>query len=216
MTEQHSDTSDNIYEKPDFFRSSSVWLGRKKTVIFSITSLIGIIVISGIFAVFFPSKTNISSNPVKDAVGWEILRIDGNRNGKYVDFDHEAHQTLTDKGRRGCRVCHHLSKPHDGPSSCYQCHRDMEKPVSIFDHNYHIRIHIRGNSCGECHMKDKSGHNVKRCNACHDEYTRDITYYSSARGYKYSMHTLCIGCHGREDDKMGKKVFTTCSFCHGD
>ena len=68
MTEQNSDTSDRIYEKPVFFRSSSVWLGRKKTVIFSITSLIIIVVISGIFAVFSPSKTKISSNPVKDAV----------------------------------------------------------------------------------------------------------------------------------------------------
>ena len=216
MTEHNSDTSDKIYEKPDFFKSSSVWLGRKKTVIFSITSLIIITVISVIFAVSPPSKTEISSNPVKDAVGWEILRIDGNRNGRYVDFDHEAHQTLTNKGRIGCRVCHHLSKPHDGPSSCYQCHRDMKKTVSIFDHNYHIRTHISGNSCKECHIKDKSEQNIKRCNACHDEYNKDIAYYSSARSYKSAMHTLCIGCHGREDDKIGKKVFTKCSFCHGD
>lgn len=216
MTEHNSDTSDKIYKKPDFFRSSSVWLGRKKTVIFSIASLMIIIVISGIFAVFSTSKTKISSSPVKDAVGWEILRIDGNRNGTYVDFDHEAHKALIKEGRIGCRVCHHLSKPHDGPSSCYQCHRDMEKTASIFDHNYHIRIYTSGNSCEECHIKDKSEQNVKRCNTCHDGYNEDIEYYSSARGYKSAMHTLCIGCHGREDDKTGKKVFTKCSFCHGD
>lgn len=215
MTEQNSDNSDKQYEKPDFFKSSSVWFGKKKTAIFSITSIVIIIVISAIFAFFPRSKAKISSDPVKDAVGWEVLRIDGNRNGRYVDFDHTSHQTVTGKGKKGCRVCHHLSKPHDGPSSCYQCHREMDKAISIFDHNYHIKIHISGNSCEECHMRDTFGKNVKRCNACHGDYNKDNKYYFSARSYKSAMHTLCIGCHEREDGKVGEKAFSDCSFCHG-
>ncbi len=210
-----NNNNDKQFEKPDFFKSSSVKLQKKRSVILSISTLIIIIIISVIFAGF--SKTSErTSNPVKDAVGWDILRIDGNRNGKFVDFDHESHKIIAGEGKAGCRTCHHLSKPNDGPSSCYQCHSDMNNTVSIFDHNYHAKIYSTGQSCSACHVNTNSGDFAKPCSECHEEYTKNIKYYASVRSYKSAMHTQCINCHKEEDKKTGVETLSDCSTCHTD
>jgi hypothetical protein len=203
------------FEMPDFFGSSSVRLRGKRHFILTISIMIIIFVVTAVLAGLSESPTVRTDNPVRDAVGWETLRIDGNRNGKYVDFDHEAHKVLAGKGENGCRTCHHLSRPHDGPSSCYQCHMDMEKATSIFDHNYHAKIHSK-NACRECHTgSNKSGQDVKSCSSCHEEYTNDMQFYKKVRGYKPAMHANCMGCHEKEDEKLGEKMLSDCSFCHG-
>jgi len=208
------DDKNNIaghFEKPDFFGSSSVRIGKKRHIILTVCSVVLIIVGTALLAGSsrLPGRPD---NPVKDAVGWDTLRIDGNRNGKYVDFDHEAHKAITGTGETGCRTCHHLGRPHDGSSLCYQCHRDMEKTTSVFDHNYHAKIHPK-NSCRECHTGNKE-QEIKSCNACHEEYIKDIQYYLKVRGYKQALHGSCIGCHEKEDENSGEPLLSDCGFCH--
>src|SRR4030042_6810430 len=139
MTDDDKNKNAAHFEKPDFFGPSSVRLGKKRRIILTICSVDLIIVAAAVLAGFSRPPAG-PDNPVKDAIGRDTLRIDGNRNGRYVDFDHEAHKAITGRGETGCRICHHLSRPYDKPSSCCQCHRDMEKETSIFDHNYHAKI----------------------------------------------------------------------------
>lgn len=212
MTNDDKNNSAGRFQRPDFFGSSSVRLGKKRHIILTSCSVILIFVGTALLAGFSRPPV-MPDNPVKDAVGWDTLRIDGNRNGRYVDFDHEAHKAIAGTGEAGCRTCHHLSMPHDGPSSCYQCHRDMEKATSVFDHNYHAKIHPE-NSCRECHIGNK-GQEIKPCSACHEEYIKDIQCYLKVRGYKQALHDSCIGCHEKEDEKSGEPMLSDCGFCHG-
>lgn len=123
-----------------------------------------------------------------DAVGWGTLRIDGNRNGKYMDFDHKKHKLLAGSGEAGCRTCHHLSRPNDGPSSCCGCHTSMETSAPIFNHGLHAKLHS-GNSCRECHNTGKrQGQDVKACGSCHAEYPNSNQFYMKVRGYKPALH----------------------------
>ena len=212
MTNDGKNDSAGRFEKPDFFGSSSVRLGKKRHIILTVCSVVLIIV--GTALLTGSSRPPVMpDNPVKNAVGRDTLRIDGNRNGRHVDFDHEAHKAITGRGETGCRTCHHLSRPHDGPSSCYQCHRDMEKATSVFDHNYHAKIHP-ANSCRECHSGNK-GQEIKPCGACHEEYIKDIQYYLKVRGYKQALHDSCIACHEKEDKELGEVMLSDCAFCHG-
>jgi len=212
MTNDGKNDSAGRFEKPDFFGSSSVRLGKKRHIILTVCSVVLIIVGTALLA--GSSRPPVMpDNPVKNAVGRDTLRIDGNRNGRHVDFDHEAHKAITGTGETGCRTCHHLNRPHDEPSSCYQCHRDMEKATSVFDHNYHAKIHP-ANSCRECHSGNK-GQEIKPCGACHEEYIKDIQYYLKVRGYKQALHDSCIACHEKEDKELGEVMLSDCAFCHG-
>ena len=213
MTDDIKNKNSAHFEKPDFFGPSGVRLGEKRRIILTICSLVLIIFAAAVLAGFSrpPARPD---DPVEYAIGRDILRIDGNRNGKYVDFDHEAHKAITGSDGTGCRTCHHLSRPHDGPSLCCQCHRDMEKVTSVFDHNYHAKIHPK-NSCRECHTGNKE-QEIKPCGICHEEYIKDIQYYLKVPGYKHALHDSCIGCHEKQDEKMGEVILGDCGFCHKD
>ncbi|MBN2039982.1 MAG: hypothetical protein JW864_08080 [Spirochaetes bacterium] len=206
----NNNTNENSVEQHEYTPSLKNQLGGKKYLVIAVISLIVIIIVSLIFAALSDSF-RITAEPVKDALGWDVLRIDGNRNGKYVDFDHEAHKSIAGEGRESCAACHHLSKPYDGPSSCYQCHMDMNKSVSIFDHDYHIRLNIKNDSCRACHTTNKeSVQDVVSCSSCHKDYDKDVKYYLKVRSYREAMHTQCIGCHKQEDESLGE-----CAVCHG-
>lgn len=211
----NSNNNDKQFEKPDFFKSSSVKLQKKKSLVLPISTLIIIVILSLIFA-GYSETLNRAANRVKDAVGWDILRIDGNRNGNFVEFDHESHKKIAGEGKAGCMTCHHLSKPNDGPSSCYQCHSDMNNTVSIFDHNYHAKIYSTGESCSACHANTGSGNFAASCSKCHEDYYKDTGYYQSVRSYQSAMHTQCIDCHKNEDKKAGVEILSDCSTCHTD
>jgi len=219
MTEQKNENmseQETAYEKPDYFGKRTVWLGTSGYSLFTNGSLVIIAIAALIIGFTGNGKSSIPESPVNDAVGWEILRINGNRNARFVDFTHKTHQGLVAEGKEGCVSCHHISRPGDGPSSCYQCHRDMYKKTSVFDHTYHIKLHENGDSCSACHAGDKSPENLKTCAECHKGYTRDTAYYTSVRSYKDAMHGMCVSCHKKEDEKLGEKLYSDCSFCHMD
>lgn len=181
---------------------------------FSIGSLMAVFACSFIFAVMNYECSD--SATVKPARGWQLMRIDGNRNGKYVEFSHEGHQKIALKAGAGCDGCHHMNMPGDRCTACYTCHKDMLKASSIFDHAAHMNYYKKTGYCNECHPDDRSIDNVKRCVKCHSDYTRDIRYYLSARSYTDSMHVRCNGCHQKEDAKNSEKFLSECGFCHQD
>lgn len=169
------------------------------------------------FTAFRTDDRHSTSLNMKGAVGWEIMKIDGNRNGRSVEFTHESHQQYAAKGGEGCSVCHHLSLPDDSSSSCYECHKNMYAKSSIFDHEMHSRLY-RGKEtyCNECHGKDRSREKAKKCAECHPNYTGPTEPYLNVRGYESAMHGSCITCHKKQDEKLGQRMFTECSFCHPD
>lgn len=178
----------------------------------SIATLVFIIASALAFAFAFYRKA--PAEPVREALGWETMRIDGDRDGFYVEFSHKTHSTMPGEG---CVYCHHLSIPGDSVTSCFRCHRDMKKPVSIFDHERHATHYkTKGKHCGECHGKKRAREYVRRCNECHKEYDRSLEYYLSARNYESAMHDRCMPCHREQDNKIGEKMYNDCGFCHSE
>jgi hypothetical protein len=133
--------------------------------------------------------------------------IDGNRDGDLVLFDHDDHaQRLGEEA--SCRTCHHLTKPLDENTSCFECHRDMYESRSVFDHDIHA-AELGGNEgCVECHDGDtrvKSYETITECSECHRAEVSAKAFvevppghWGDAVGYMEAMHTLCADCHERE------------------
>lgn len=191
---------------------------KDKTYTIIVTASIPVVLAGALaFAALIPTGNGSTARKLQGAIGWEIMRIDGNRNGHSVEFTHESHQQLTAKNGDGCAVCHHLNLPGDNVSSCFECHKDMQKKSSIFDHEGHARLYRnKGTYCKECHGSDRSRESVKTCAQCHEEYTQPVSTYTGVRGYEPAMHGSCIACHHKEDEKLGQKMFTDCGFCHPD
>jgi Ni/Fe-hydrogenase subunit HybB-like protein len=157
------------------------------------------------------------------------LMIDGNRNGRYVLFDHEAHLTRVEGGRTACERCHHMNKPLDTGTSCYECHCDQYLTVEIFDHRIHENQTGGNRGCVKCH----AGANVPRtrpntpaCPTCHPNMrpgnTRVLVTEPDAKdhapGYMHAMHGLCITCHRERKPELPVELqgIDECAGCHGD
>ena len=158
-----------------------------------------------------------------------VLMVDGNRNGRYVLFDHEAHLTRVEGGRNGCVRCHHMNKPLDSATSCSECHRDEYLTVDLFDHQSH-EDHTGGNpGCIRCHGGAESARvraNTPKCASCHPNMrpadTRvqvtDASMKDLPSGYMYAMHGLCIDCHRERKATLPveRQNLDECAGCHGD
>ena len=159
-----------------------------------------------------------------------VLMIDGNRDGRYVLFDHEQHQsTLSEAGAidTSCVLCHHMNKPFDRGTRCYECHTDMYMSVDIFDHDVHME-QLGGNvGCSECHQDPrqlKVRENTPDCLDCHKGMRPDgsrVNVTDPARrylasGYMDAMHGLCIDCHEEMQPKLAepREEFSRCTNCH--
>ena len=161
----------------------------------------------------------------------EALRIDGDRNGRYVLFDHRGHVRRQRARGRGCKRCHHANHPKSKATGCYKCHADVYQPRSVFSHSGHIKALGGNRGCGRCHA-DPAVPRVRGatvpCGRCH----RDLVKAASsalagktmgaarrpglAPGYMSAMHGLCINCHkaeARRRPRLGVG-FARCAFCH--
>ena len=136
-----------------------------------------------------------------------VLMIDGNRNGDLVLFDHDDHAERLG-GESSCETCHHLTKPLDENTSCFECHQDMYDSRSVFDHDIHV-ARLGGNGgCVECHSdgsRVKSYETITECSECHRVEIAAEAFveapperWGQAVGYMEAMHTLCVDCHLRE------------------
>ncbi|MDP8240419.1 MAG: NrfD/PsrC family molybdoenzyme membrane anchor subunit [Candidatus Hatepunaea meridiana] len=161
----------------------------------------------------------------------DTLRIDGNREGVFVDFQHTNHQKHLGE-ELSCKKCHHISMPGDKSTSCYRCHRDMFQETLIFDHKFHEEavaksegfggFHPENFTCIVCHTSDlaKTAGNSKPCLECHiqdmglegvADSSLDI---SRADSYCSAMHETCIKCHEEEAIARDKENFSDCATCH--
>lgn len=172
-------------------------------------------------------KLRLDARVVGDGI-IEALLIDGNRNGEFAVFDHDAHAERLG-GQTACADCHHLNRPADRETSCFECHRDEYLTTDIFVHQRHIDA-LGGNSgCAECHTDTsapRTRENVTDCLTCHqdmvgvgkealiDEPKADSRFV--APSYMDAMHGLCKKCHDAEDEKAGATVPTLglCGTCH--
>lgn len=158
---------------------------------------------------------------VSKALGWETLRIDGNRSGLAVAFPHVEHQerlaASIEGGSAACQNCHHLSLPDDEASACSECHRDFNHPTAIFDHVSHV-AELGGNqSCSECHAGEHQAAAVTECRACHTEMQPvqgETVFNPLAPGYRDAMHDTCLKCHRQEAELQNRPALAECSTCH--
>jgi hypothetical protein len=142
-----------------------------------------------------------------EAVVTRVLMLDANRDGDVVLFDHDDHAERLG-GDASCQTCHHLTKPLDENTSCFECHADMYEPRSVFDHDIHVDRLGGNQGCTECHAGDtevKSYETVTECSECHTNEVSQGTFvetpeprWGEAVGYMDAMHALCVACHERE------------------
>jgi Ni/Fe-hydrogenase subunit HybB-like protein len=160
-----------------------------------------------------------------DQSGKEVFLIDGNRANEVALFPHAEHAKR--QGPERCNVCHHMNRPNDRASSCYECHRDQYKTTDIFRHDYHADL-LGGNAgCSECHKDPslpKTRANSTPCLDCHrdmvaggglvDDPAPDSPF--AAVSYMEAMHGTCLKCHVEEDEKHDEKLpkRALCSTCH--
>lgn len=155
-----------------------------------------------------------------------VLLLDANRDGEVVLFDHDDHAERLG-GERSCESCHHLTKPLDKNTSCFECHSDMYEPRSVFDHQLHVAGVIAENPCLECHKGEsevKSYETVTECSECHQSEIASRAFvkepdprWGKAVGYMDAMHTLCVECHEREAMKAPAETpenLNRCMTCH--
>ncbi|MEW5960057.1 MAG: NrfD/PsrC family molybdoenzyme membrane anchor subunit, partial [Chloroflexota bacterium] len=162
------------YARPVFNPNSKMYVGASLWEIAARRSFTLVLVVSLTVAFLLAGQPQASA-PVRAAQGWEMLAINGNRDAQRVDFTHVAHQEelqvslkAVDMNQEVCLTCHHLSKPNDEATACWECHQDMYRPTSIFDHTLH-QVELGGNaSCIECHQGEHTAVTAKPCVECHE------------------------------------------------
>ena len=151
------------------------------------------------------------------------FRIDGNMNGKFVDFPHKDHQEFLGD-EESCIKCHHLNWPEDNNSNCRFCHRDMLLPTSIYTPKKHL---VRAeNSDKDFALYDPETSTSEQdtydtCDGCHKDNMIGLSSYASsgfnpnASGFQHAMHGSCLTCHRMEgSDPTDAEDLGNCLFCH--
>jgi Ni/Fe-hydrogenase subunit HybB-like protein len=164
---------------------------------------------------------SMPSLPASQALGWTTLVIDSDKDGYAVLFPHMEHQDRLAKDfpdkMRGCEQCHHLSLPNDEVTPCSECHTQVYRSMTIFDHTHH-QIALGGNEgCSKCHDADHTSNHVVDCVECHSDMTPqpgESAFNPLAVGYFYAIHAKCQGCHTQEALKRDQPTLTQCGKCH--
>jgi len=221
------DLPDNIfdpYAKPTLDQTGGILDQQTFRYNFVRRSGIAIVIIAITLAgarISVSARQAVVSEAVESAIGWKVLQIDGNRSKESVNFPHTEHQERQlanfSEEQEACRVCHHLSKPDDGPTSCWECHAGMYNPTSIFNHTEH-QLALGGNSaCVECHTGERTADTAAECQTCHEDMVpqgQNTAFQPQAPGYKDAMHGLCISCHEEQAEPLQKPELAQCSACH--
>jgi predicted CXXCH cytochrome family protein len=163
------------------------------------------------------------------ARGKDTLKIDGNRDGFMVKFPHKMHEN---KGFQ-CGACHHMNKPDDEATGCYECHSGMYTKGDGFQHDWHASSDGANLNCFQCHDRSVSKgkgfikdfeHSKELCSECHDDLFANNKFIDKnssfeASSYVDAMHGLCIDCHEtqlKHDPvlKATKPQLDQCFNCH--
>ncbi len=178
----------------------------------------------GLLFVYALYEPGASENPVNGEKK-EMLLIDGDRNNKFVLFNHDMHQEKNG-GKESCGMCHHMNKPLDKDTSCNECHRDMFLTTDIFDHEYHRGKLEEKGGCVECHRdpaQSKNRQTVTQCEECHKNMRAPNSFVKAeeklegfAAGYMTAMHNLCVECHKQKQTEKAELApdLARCAACH--
>lgn len=226
---------ENIKEDKKLLDSFNVYLGPDTFLNRTKFSLFFVIAFGLTFALISGKEiysSGFESVPVKKARGSDtILIIDGNRDGYYVAFEHFKHQNLGIT----CGYCHHMNKPDDKATGCYECHYDMYLTGDAFKHNWHSDSRGGNIRCFECHSQQISKgkefrYQIKNstdiCIDCHkniipeDSRTKILKTFKTL-SYTDAMHNLCIDCHQmklKQNPDLQSRLpnLDKCSNCHRD
>jgi hypothetical protein len=215
---------DSTYARPVFDPGTKVYVGTSLWETIARRSFL-LVPVAALTIAMLPSQVFTGQPapgvPVKAALGWEIMAINGNRDQNRVDFDHLAHQqqleTTAGEGEEICSTCHHLNKPNDEATACWECHQAMDRATSIFDHTLH-QFELGGNaSCVECHDGEHTARTAAPCVECHEAMgpqPSQVTFDHAAPGYREAMHGTCISCHQQEAELQNEPALAKCSTCH--
>jgi Ni/Fe-hydrogenase subunit HybB-like protein len=210
---------------PELDRVGTTWLGVPGIAGRTVYSLGFVLATALGFALLTPqpaASRGIERSPVRRARGdGDLMRIDGNLDGRGVSFPHRKHVDMFG-GKASCVRCHHMNLPRDQASGCYQCHRDMFSASDAFGHGWHSSPAGGKLDCGKCHPKGQArvAATAKKCADCHKDLLpagspfRVASY--QARSYAGAMHHLCIACHRVEAVKRAKADMPRCAWCHKD
>jgi len=119
------------------FNSFKVYLGESKIRNRSKFTFAFVLAFAFAFAIISSDKIysdGFERIEVKKARGRDTLLIDGNRDGYGVRFAHKFH---SDSIKIECYTCHHLNKPLDKNTECYECHNEMYIESDVFKHDWH-------------------------------------------------------------------------------
>jgi len=157
------------------------------------------------------------------------LRLDGDLNGNFVNFNHKQHQEDFvdeydfEKQEESCIMCHHLNLPNDNNTQCRACHKDMLLDTPMFNAERH-RNRFKTEAAFEefKHWEEvQPTKNFKTCLECHQENMIGLAKMSEkefshqAPGYKHALHGSCQNCHReREGDAAEADDDSNCQFCH--
>lgn len=228
--EKPVDPTENPKVKPRF-GSHMAYFGPTKDANRSRFSFLFVVAFGITFASI--SGSTISNNGyeqinVKRARGGDTLTIDGNRDGYAVAFKHEFHK----QAGISCASCHHMNKPGDEATGCYECHTGMYTEGDAFGHDWHASGMGANKNCFECHDESVSkgkgfiksiNNSYDLCKECHEGMfsTESAIEYPSFKtaSYTNAMHGLCIKCHenslnANPELKARKPQLAQCSNCH--
>jgi hypothetical protein len=209
------------YARPQFDHASEVWLGSPFVAARAKYSLAFVLAFAIGFAVMPGSRIEsrgIVDAPVHKARGGDVLFIDGNHDQYGVSFNHARHVDSLG-GTQSCDECHHMNKPMDQQTGCWECHRQMYRATDAFNHDWHASPEGANLSCQECHEDVKRAETAKKCDACHLDLVpaRAKFKYEErwAPPYVDAMHISCLGCHQQEAaDDPERENLTMCASCH--
>jgi Ni/Fe-hydrogenase subunit HybB-like protein len=175
-----------------------------------------------LYALYEPDQ---HSNPENGEVA-EMLLIDGDRNNKFVLFDHATHEK-NNGGTESCGLCHHMNKPLDKATSCYECHRDMFLSMDTFNHELHREKLKKDGGCVKCHKdpaQPKTRETAVACKECHKNMRAANSFVKVAEekqtgiapGYMTAMHNLCVECHKKKQEEKVELAphLARCAACH--
>ncbi len=208
---------------PSFDRASEVWLGVPAVAARTKYSLAFILSLSIGFAIMPGSKIQsqgVAEVTAQKARGGDVLFIDGNRDGYGVMFKHTDH-TKRLENAQSCVKCHHMNKPLDQQSGCYECHRDMYSSSDVFNHDWHSDYSGSNIACGQCHSagEERRAESAKKCDACHTDLIPEGTLIevksNMASSYTDAMHSMCLDCHTQKAPEVAERInLTLCTTCH--
>lgn len=215
------------------FNSFKVYLGESKIRNRSKFTFAFVLAFAFAFAIISSDKIysdGFERIEVKKARGRDTLLIDGNRDGYGVRFAHKFH---SDSIKIECYTCHHLNKPLDKNTECYECHNEMYIESDVFKHDWHSSKKGANLDCFKCHSKTVSkGIDFRNqpkkissaCLKCHNDMFPQESQTKHLKSYKtYSyvdaMHYSCIKCHNEslaKDEELKKRnpYIEHCSNCH--